>query len=281
MTETPDAAFWICATCGVEHADRPAVCAICADERQYVPATGQRWTTLAELADAGAEVGFTELEPGLWGLRVRPAVVGIGQESKLLVTDAGALLWDPPAFLDDAAVARVRELAGERGVVAVVASHPHMFGVQVEWSHRLGGVPVLVSRADLDWVARPDAAVDGWEGDREILPGVTMTQPGGHFPGSAVVHWAGGADGHGVLLSGDTIFANPDRTSVSFMRSYPNRIPLSGQVVERVAAHVGRFAFARLYNNFDGVVPQDAYDVVQRSAHRHAAWVRGDFDHLT
>jgi hypothetical protein len=84
-----------------------------------------------------------------------------------------------------------------------------------------------------------------------------------------------------VLLSGDTIFANPDRTSVSFMRSYPNRIPLSAQVVERIAAHVGRFAFARLYNNFDGVVPQDAYDVVQRSARRHAGWVRGEFDHLT
>jgi hypothetical protein len=278
MTETP--AFWICATCGVEHADRPAVCAICADERQWVPATGQRWTTLAELADAGTEVRFTELEPGLWGLRVQPAV-GIGQESKLLVTDAGALLWDPPAFVDDAAVARVRELAGEGGVVAAAASHPHMFGVQVEWSRRLGGVPVLVSRADLDWVARPDAAVDGWEGDRTVLPGVTMTQPGGHFPGSAVVHWAGGAGGHGVLLSGDTIFANPDRTSVSFMRSYPNRIPLSAPVVERIAAHVGRFAFDRLYNNFDGVIPHAAYDVVERSARRHAGWVRGEYDHLT
>jgi hypothetical protein len=75
--------------------------------------------------------------------------------------------------------------------------------------------------------------------------------------------------------------ANPDRTSVSFMRSYPNRIPLSAAVVERVAAHVDRFAFDRLYNNFEGVVPNDAADVVRRSAARHAAWVRGDFDHLT
>jgi hypothetical protein len=281
MTETPDAAFWICATCGVEHAERPAVCEVCADERQYVPSEGQRWTTLGELAGAGAAIRFTELEPGLWGLQVQPPTVGIGQQSKLLVTAAGALLWDPPAFVDDAAVARVRELAGPGGVVAVAASHPHMFGVQVEWSRRLGGVPVLVSRADLGWVARPDAAVDGWEGDRQVLPGVTMTQPGGHFPGSAVVHWAGGAGGHGVLLSGDTIFANPDRTTVSFMRSYPNRIPLSAQVVERIAAHVGRFAFERLYNNFEGVVPHGAYDAVQRSARRHAAWVRGELDHLT
>jgi len=28
-------------------------------------------------------------------------------------------------------------------------------------------------------------------------------------------------------LSGDTIFPNPDRVSASFVRSYPNRIPLS------------------------------------------------------
>jgi hypothetical protein len=272
----------VCATCGVEHATRPRVCAICADERQYLPADGQRWTTLDELADAGAAVKLTELEPGLWGLVVVPALVGIGQQSKLLVTPAGSLLWDPPAFVDDDAVADVLDRAGTAGVVAVMASHPHMFGVQLEWSRRLGPhVPVLVSRADLDWVARPGPELVAWEGEREVLPGVTITQPGGHFPGSAVVHWAGGAGGRGVLLSGDTIFANPDRVSVSFMRSYPNRIPLSGRVAERVAAHVARFSFDRLYNNFDGVIPRDARDIVVRSARRHREWADGAHDHLT
>jgi hypothetical protein len=52
-------------------------------------------------------------------------------------------------------------------------------------------------------------------------------------------------------------------------------------VVQRVAHHVARFAFDRLYNNFDGIIPTDARDVVLRSADRHAAWTRGDFDHLT
>jgi hypothetical protein len=270
-------AWWICGTCGVEHAERPDVCAICADERQYVPASGQRWTTLDELAAAGATAHLAELEPDLFGLTSTPGV-GIGQQTKLVRTPDGVLLWDPIGYVDDAIVERVREL-GE--VVAVAASHPHMYGVQVEWSRRLGGVPVLVAEADRSWVARPDDAIRPWSGDLEILPGVTLTQPGGHFPGSAVVHWASGAAGRGVLLSGDTIMANPDRTSVSFMRSYPNRIPLSAAVVERVAAHVDRFAFDRLYNNFEGVVPNDAADVVRRSAARHAAWVRGDFDHLT
>jgi hypothetical protein len=269
--------WWICQTCAVEHADRPDVCAICADERQWVPADGQVWTTLDEIAAEGHEVTVTELEPDLFALSGHPGV-GIGQESKIVRTPAGMLLWDPIGYLDDDAVRQVRAL-GE--VVAVVASHPHMFGVQVEWSRALGGVPVLVAEADAGWVARPDPVIETWSGDREILPGVTLTQPGGHFPGSAVAHWAAGAEGRGVLLSGDTIFANPDLTSVSFMRSYPNRIPLSGAVVDRVATHVERFAFDRLYNNFEGVIPVDARAIVRRSADRHAAWVRGDFDHLT
>src|SRR5689334_14357029 len=65
-------AFWICATCGVEHAERVAVCAICADERQWVPAEGQRWTTLDELGAAAAGVEVAELEPDLFGLTVTP-----------------------------------------------------------------------------------------------------------------------------------------------------------------------------------------------------------------
>jgi len=34
-----------------------------------------------------------------------------------------------------------------------------------------------------------------------------------------------------VLLSGDTVAATPDERWVSFMRSYPNKIPLSAAVV--------------------------------------------------
>ena len=274
---TTDAAFSICATCAVEHAGRPEVCAICADERQWVPAGGQRWTTLRELAAAGHRTVVTELEPDLLGIEASPAV-GIGQQAKAVGTPEGVLLWDPIGFVDDEAVRRIRAL-GE--VVAIAASHPHMFGVQVEWSRALGGPPVLVAQADLGWVARPDPVVRAWSGTVEVLPGVTLSQPGGHFPGSAIVHWAAGAGGRGALLSGDTVFANPDRASVAFMRSYPNHLPLSAAVTERVAGHIERLAFDRLYGNFTNVIDPDARAVVRRSAARHIAWVRGDRDHLT
>jgi hypothetical protein len=242
-----------------------------------VPAAGQHWTTLEELSAAGYKVKLKEVEAGLHGLTSEPGA-GIGQQSMLVSTAEGNLLWDPIGYLDDDAVARVREL-GE--VAAIIASHPHMYGVQVEWSHRLGDVPVYVSEADKEWVARQDPVIRTWSGTLDLLPGITLIQPGGHFPGSAVVHWANGAEGKGVLLSGDTIFANPDRTSVSFMRSYPNRIPLSGAVVDRVAKSLDVFSYDRLYGNFGASIPTDARAVVRRSADRHAAWARGDYDHLT
>lgn len=47
-----------------------------------------------------------------------------------------------------------------------------MFGVQVEWSRELGGVPVLVTEPNLEWVARPDPAIRTWAGTIEILPTV-------------------------------------------------------------------------------------------------------------
>lgn len=267
--------MWICQTCAVEHAEAVEVCAICADERQW--AAGQQWTTLDELAASGHQTRVRELESDLFGTTVEPKV-GIGQQAHLVRTPAGNLLWDPTGNLDDHAVRRVREL-GE--VVAITTSHPHMFGVQVEWSRALGGVPVFVAEPDLEWVARPDPAIRPWAGKLEVLPGVTLAQLGGHFPGSAVAHWAAGAGGKGVLFSGDTIQTNPDRASVTFMRSYPNRIPLSAGVVERVTQAVEVFSFDRMYDNFGGIIATDARAAVRRSVDRYVGWVRGDFDHLT
>ncbi|UNX55938.1 hydrolase [Georgenia sp. TF02-10] len=270
---------WICRTCAVEHADTsepPEVCRICADERQWVPASGQAWTTLAELA-GGHRAEVHELEPDLFGITVAPEV-GIGQQALLVRTPAGNLLWDPTGYLDDDVVAAVTALGP---VVAVAVSHPHMFGVQVEWSRALGGAEVLVNEADAGWLARPDRAVRTWATVARPLPGVTLHQVGGHFPGSAVALWPAGADGRGVLLSGDTVAPNPDRATVGFMRSYPNKIPLSAAVVDRVAGAVTALAFDRLYGNFGGTVPAGARAAVRRSADRHIAWVRGDHDQET
>ena len=269
--------MWVCETCGVEHAEAVGICAICADERQWVPSDGQRWATLEELAEGGRRVHIAGLEPDLFGITVEPKV-GIGQQAHLVRTRAGNLLWDPVGYLDDEAVNGVRELGD---VMAIAASHPHMFGVQVEWSKALGGVPVLVSEADVEWVQRPDRAIKTWSGWYEVAPGLTLHQVGGHFPGSSVVNWTPGAGGKGVLLVSDTIHANPDRATVTFLRSYPNRIPLSADVVERITRAVTQLPFDRLYDNFGRSIETGAAAAVTSSADRYSRWVRGDFDQLT
>ena len=177
---------WICARCAVEYPDSdqpPDRCAICSDERECVEPPGQRWTTLAELERDGHHGSLHEVEPGLFGIDVEPTV-GIGQRALLVRSSGGNLLWDPTGYLDDDLIAAV---SGAGGVAAIAASHPHMFGVQVEWSHRFGGAPVYVNRADQDWLQRDDPVIRRWDATLEVLPGLTLNRIGGHFPGSAVL----------------------------------------------------------------------------------------------
>lgn len=268
----------ICATCGVETADNhPETCPICADERQYLPAGGvQKWTTLAELT-ADRQIEFFEIEPGLWGITAEPAV-GIGQRSILVQTPAGNLLWDPIGFINEDAIARVRELGGIRWIAA---SHPHMYGVQSAWSAAFDDAPILISEADASWVQRPNDAIQHWQGMLNLTENLTLHQVGGHFAGSAVVYWLG-ADGTGVLLTGDSIFPVPAKGWVAFCRSYPNRIPLSGRAVQRIADTVLPLSFYRLYGNFHTIpITEGAHEAVRRSAERHIAWVNGEHDDET
>lgn len=265
-----------CRMCGVEYdaGKLPALCPICVDERQYLAADRtQHWVDPAQFA---GRISVIEPEPGLTSFVVEDGP-GIGQHAMIVTTAAGNVMVEPPAAITEDAVRAVRALGPLR---AVIASHPHMYGVQSLWAREFDA-EVLVSSADREWLgARPDR-VRFWDGELELAPGVTASQPGGHFPGSVVVHWRGGADGRGVLLSGDTALVNNDGETLSFMRSYPNRIPLSAAVAERIAEHVGRYAFDRLYDNFGHSIPREALAAVRASAARHAGWARGDFDHLT
>lgn len=265
---------WICATCANQHADTPvppAVCAVCADERQWVPPDGQRWTSLPRLAADGHRTEVAEVEPGLLGVGVTPKL-GIGQRALLVTAPGGGLLWDPPGFLDDAAVATVRAAGG---LAAISASHPHFYGVAVEWAHAFDA-PILLPDADRGWLMRPDPAVRRWSGRLEVLPGVTLVQCGGHFAGSAVVHWADGADGRGALLVGDTVLVTPGQDRVGFMRSPPNMLPLPAKAVDAVVAAFDERPYDRIHGGWwTTTVHRDAPAVVHRSAERHRAWLDG------
>ena len=274
----PEISAWQCAGCAVEFEPAPAppdACPICDDERQYIPGGTQQWTTSTALAREGHRVEFTELEPGLSALRA--AGVGIAQSALLVHTLGGNLLFDVPGLITPQAVAELRERGG---VAAIVASHPHMYGVQLQYSQAFGDVPIHVAQVDAQWVQRQAWAVRTWDEPFEVLPGVRLYQLGGHFPGSTVAEWREGASGGGVLLAGDAVFPVADG-NVTFLRSYPNRIPLSANVVRRMAGQLAGLRFDRLYNNFATCIPRRADEIVQFSARRYAAWVEGEHDELT
>ena len=83
-----------------------------------------------------------------------------------------------------------------------------------------------------------------------------------------------------MLFAGDAIFPTPDGM-VTFLRSYPNRIPLSARVIRRIADHAARYEFEVLYNNFGTSAGPGAREIVERSARRYISWVSGENDHLT
>jgi glyoxylase-like metal-dependent hydrolase (beta-lactamase superfamily II) len=261
--------YFICETCGTQHAAStkpPSSCAICTDERQYVPTSGQEWTTLTELALTHRN-SYRRLEPGLFGIGTEPAFA-IGQRCLLVSTPAGNVLWDCIALLDDATIDIVRALGG---IASIAVSHPHYYTTAVEWAHAFG-CPVLLHEKDRQWVMRPDASIEHWSGDtRELAGGLTLIRAGGHFPGGTVLHWPGGGEGRGALLSGDIVQVVPDRR-VSFMRSYPNMMPLAPASVQRIVERLEPYAFDRIYGAWwYGVVERDAKAVMQDSARRYVA----------
>lgn len=265
---------YICRTCGVQHAasdQPPQKCLICEDQRQYVGWDGQQWTTLEEMKAGGYRNDIRPLEPGLTGVGITPSF-SIGQRALLVQTEQGNVMWDCISYIDDEGIAAVRALGG---IQAIALSHPHFYDSMVEWSHAFGGAPIYIPEADRQWVMRPDPVIQYWNGDPlELAPGVTLIQCGGHFDGSAVLHWAAAAEGKGALLVGDSITVVPDRRYVSFMYSYPNLIPLSVETVRRLVDAVEPYQFDRIYGGWWGRdVVWGGKDAVRRSLERYIHFV--------
>jgi glyoxylase-like metal-dependent hydrolase (beta-lactamase superfamily II) len=262
---------FICTACGTQYPPSeapPQACPVCIDERQYVPASGQSWTTLEKLRARHSNT-FLRLAPGLTTIETSPAF-GIGQRAMVVNTPHGNVLWDCIALVDDATVDL---LNGMGGISAIAISHPHYYTTMVEWSRAFGGVPIHLHADDRAWVMRPDPAVQFWEGNtKPIGRGLTLIRLGGHFAGGTVLHWADWQDGRGVLLSGDILQVVPSR-HVSFMWSYPNLIPLSAAVVQRMAAILEPFAFDAVYGAFSGrgQIDENGKQVVAASVARYVA----------
>jgi glyoxylase-like metal-dependent hydrolase (beta-lactamase superfamily II) len=259
---------FICTTCGAQYSNSetpPAGCPICQDERQYVNPAGQAWTTLTAMRKTHYNA-FRHLEPGLMGVGTFPSFA-IGQRALILRTPQGNILWDCISFLDDATVTIIAALGG---LTAIACSHPHFIASAVEWSHAFDSVPVHVHAKDREHVPRLDAVINVWAEDRLNLgEGVNLIRCGGHFPGSAVLHWASGADGRGALLTGDTLQVRPDK-GLTFMRSYPNLIPLDAVTVQHIADALAEWPYETIYGGWwERVIATNAKQIMAESVRQY------------
>jgi hypothetical protein len=162
------------------------------DPRQFIPPGGQEWTTLGQERgkhkNTFTRLGDINNEDRMTIIATEPKL-GIGQRCWLLETDAGNVLWDCIAYLDDETISFIK---GKGGLKAIVISHPHFYTTHLDWA-KIFDCPVYVAKDDEEWLNRED--VEGrrrlFDGPtREIVPSVTAVKVGGHFPGSLVLHWS-------------------------------------------------------------------------------------------
>ncbi|MFD2205920.1 MBL fold metallo-hydrolase [Kiloniella antarctica] len=256
----------ICATCGTQYPEAtipPVCCPICEDERQYVPATGQAWTTVENI-EQSHHIVRTEISSTLHALTIEPKFA-IGQRGFLIKTPFGNVLWDCLAMVDDTTIDWIK---GNGELSAIAISHPHYYTAMGAWSDAFDNIPIYLHTDDAKWVQKPHSSIRHWSGETEILNlDLTLIRCGGHFKGGTVLHWK---QDKGTLFTGDIMQVVADLQHVSFMRSYPNYIPLPATAVRRIGKSVEGFEFETIHGAFPGLtIARDGNKAVEKSVSRY------------
>ncbi len=255
----------ICQTCGTHYADKaPQTCAICEDERQYVPATGQKWTSYDELSQTRT-VRFNKLLPDVYQLRINPAF-GIAQRAHLLLSPGGNLLWDCLPFLDEATVAFIRSKGGLKGIAI---SHPHYYSLMKVWADTFD-CPIFLHKADSEWVMDQSDRIQFFEGGKQVLwDGMEIIHTGGHFAGSTILYTPNTGD-KGSVFVGDTLQVALSRQFIAMMYSYPNIIPLPLSEINRISNIIMSLNFDGMYGAFEWQdIHSGAKEIFERSVKRY------------
>lgn len=269
----------ICVTCGTQYdvplSSPPSSCRICDDPRQYVPASGQSWSSLNkekhtqknvfETDQHNSNIHFISTKPksegelpaSLASSTTTKKQLGIGQRAILIQTPKGNVLWDIVAFIDQATVDFINE---KGGLKAIVISHPHFYTTHLEWA-RIFKCPVYVAKDDAEWLNREDKEgvrkwVTGVEEIEEVGGAATAIQCGGHFDGSMVLLHDKKLFIADTMMSVPSGFYHKDRlpgtVSYSFQWSYPNLIPLPPSKVYGIWKAIKPFDFDTTYGAFPG-----------------------------
>jgi len=250
----------ICATCGTWYPEntlpgtRPSdlpgttsfqpadTCPICADDRQYIPAGGQRWTTETALHDKHS-VKARLLRPNVYELELTPTFA-IGQRAILILSPEGNILWDCIPLLDETLITFIKAKGGLR---AIAFSHPHYYSNMHQWACTFD-CPIYIHSSDKQWTFGKEEKVTFWEGEElPLWNDMRLINLGGHFPGSSILH-VPHLTPKGTLFTGDTLVLSLHKKHISVMYSYPNRMPLPRKEVQRINDRMSTIPFDALYS---------------------------------
>jgi hypothetical protein len=236
----------ICTTCGTEFPSSDVnACPICDDDRQYVPETGQGWTTRENLSDNHA-VLIRKINPNLFELRVSPSFA-IGQRAFLILSPAGNILWDCIPLLNEPTIDFIKAKGGLR---AIAFSHPHYYSTMNNWAE-VFDCPIYIHKKDEPWIMYKGSHIALWEGvEKPLWDNIRMINIGGHFPGSSILHVPAFSP-KGTIFCGDTLYIARSKRHIAVMHSYPNQIPLPLSEMTRIKNLVQSLEFDAMFGAFE------------------------------
>lgn len=236
----------ICNACGTEFwlsEIKDNHCKICDDDRQYVPQTGQTWTTHEDLLKIKS-VQIKPVRNDLFELTVLPHFA-IGQRAFLVLSEHGNILWDCIPVLDESTVAFINS---KGGLKAIGISHPHYYSNMTTWA-TVFNCPVYIHEKDQEWT-HEKIHIHFWKGvEMPLWDGITIINTGGHFPGACVLLVPSLSE-KGTLLCSDSLQISRSKKFISIMYSYPNQIPLPVSEISRIKSLMRSYQFDTLYGAF-------------------------------
>jgi hypothetical protein len=256
----------ICATCGTYYSAQASydICPICADDRQYIPEGGQRWTTPQDLTSRHS-IRTHQLHEKVYELEIAPAFA-ITQRAFLILSPQGNILWDCIPLLNDPIVEFIKAHGGLR---AIAFSHPHYYSNMHDWAETFD-CPVYIHTKDEQWIFGKGDRVELWDGaEKTLWDGMRLINIGGHFPGSSILH-VPSLSKEGTVFCGDTLVIAPNKKHIAVMYSYPNRMPLPHGEVRRIKQQMAAIPFDMLFSFMrDLNLAEDAREVFDRSMDRY------------
>jgi len=258
----------ICGGCGTQFpsaTDLPEFCPICNDDRQFIPEGGQTWTTLDEMTNNYSVVA-KKVTNNLYDLKIAPTFA-IGQRALLVLAPGGNILWDCIALLNEPTIAFIKS---KGGLKAIAFSHPHYYSTMNDWAE-VFNCPVYIHQSDEQWIVHKGKHLNLWSGtEKELWDGMRIINIGGHFPGSSILH-VPFLSPKGTVLCGDTFAISPNKKHMAIMYSYPNRIPLPVQEVQRIKKRMLALVFDTMHGFYDVQnIYSDAKEILEHSLEKYA-----------